>query len=200
MVKEKLGNTTQVVLKQEAKLKDPLLIELPLVLPTSSQIQELSTQFLHISSQDIGHLWNSAEQLGISSAPQKPSENSTQQGWHPCRKGNKLPETALSLCHKSSEDLTTHFKHLLFPFQVLNPPLFSCCQWPAQAMPETRQRPLPKTQQNLSFSEKHQFVAFQGALRNVKAKETALEKKGLYLQTAHHYFASRWHFRPLPHT
>lgn len=56
MVKEKLGNTTQVVLKQEAKLKDPLLIELPLVLPTTSQIQKLSTLFLRISSQDIGHL------------------------------------------------------------------------------------------------------------------------------------------------
>lgn len=55
MMKKKLENTTQVVLKQAAKLKDPLLIELPLVLPTTSQIQELSTQFLHIHSQDTRH-------------------------------------------------------------------------------------------------------------------------------------------------
>lgn len=47
-VKKKLENTMQVVLKQARVLKDPLHIKLPLVLPTTSQIQELAPQFLHI--------------------------------------------------------------------------------------------------------------------------------------------------------
>lgn len=49
---KKLENTTQFGLKQEVKLKIPLLIELPLLLPTTSQIQELSTQFLYIQESE----------------------------------------------------------------------------------------------------------------------------------------------------
>lgn len=48
MVKKKLEDTMQVISEQAPILKGPLHIKLPLVLPTTTQIQELAPQFLTI--------------------------------------------------------------------------------------------------------------------------------------------------------
>lgn len=81
--------------------------------------------FYIFCSQDVGHLWNSAVQLGISSAPRKPWENSTQQGWQCYRKGSKLPEISLisfrkmkfkNFIFKSPVDLKTYSNTFFFPF------------------------------------------------------------------------------------
>lgn len=45
---EKAGNTNPSCSETRSKIKAPFTQQIPLLLPTTSQIQELSTQFLHI--------------------------------------------------------------------------------------------------------------------------------------------------------
>lgn len=126
-VKKKLEDTMQVVLRQAPILKDPLHIKLPLVLPTTTQIQELAPQFLHVArmldtSETVQYSWESAmyhrsHQKTVHSKDDIAAGRGT---------------TCLKfLGHKSPEDLTTYSNTCFFPFQEVNPTLFSCSQWPA---------------------------------------------------------------------